>query len=561
MKKSENKSTVIFAVILALILISGAVAGLITGMLIAKNNTGTGEKLPVSDVFSEVIKDGNISYCYHIPQIESDAEGIDEVNKNIYDTLYQVYSEGVTVSKKNNGFPVLGSMIYTCNTKDSVVSIIVQTQDARTLEYNYYTFNVDTEKGCTLSTEDMCELFGTEINAFNTKIRTAVKEYSDREKVNYPEAEINKYIEPIITKTLSKEYIDTASPYISRDGKLFAVVSLFSSGGKDTYPHMMNLDTAIPEEELPVCTAHDSLTEAITNAAAPVITPEPEVSYVYVEAETKKEPEKETEKETEKKEEVTTKKTTAPASSDVLTKEILMSHSWYITMQWSVEHIFLEDGTYEYYGASYGTGTYSIEGNILHLDKYDLVYTSIAESEDVRNDDYFMSFAKNQNVGENEKILYTLNKNTPMWLIDATNRFEADRNYSFYRNFALDNYESKWHNNYEDYLYAEFAMIDIDDDGTEELIVHEGTCEADRKYHFYTVKNKEVVYLGSLGAWHASLSENDGYLTKSDGMGGEGIYYKVEIENGKITENEEGSFSFPPTPDFGDSITFFPTMY
>lgn len=554
MKKSENRSTFLFAAILAVILVIGALTGLMTGMLIAKNNTEE-EKLPVSDVFSEVIKDGNITYCYHIPQIRSEAEGINEVNKKIYNTLYQVYSEGVTVSKKNNGFPVLGSMVYTYTVKDDIVSIIVQTQDARTLEYNYFTFNADIKNGCELSAKDMCGLFGTDINAFNTKIRTAVRNYSDREKVNYPADEVSKYIDPIIEKTLSKEYINMASPYISHDGKLFAVVYLFSSGGKDTYPHMMNLDTSIPQEELPMCTAHDSLTEAITNAAAPVLTPEPEVSYVYIEseAETKKEPEKETEK----KEEATTQKTASPASSDVLTKELLMSHSWKGYAQFEWEYVFNADGTVDIYAVSVETENYRIDGNTLYIGNTAYEYISLEESDVWKSDDIFSGSVINE-LKPGEKFFWTDNA-VCKWLIDTTGRLEYPIiPHAVYMEFE---YEKTENLNPDEYIYFEFATWDIDNDGTEEMIFHEGTCEQDREYHFYTVKNRELIHLGDVHAWHAGLSASDNGLIKYSGMSGEGDYYRITVENGKIKETKEGTYSFPPVPDFGTPIYFHPSLY
>ncbi len=552
MKKSENRSTFLFAAILAVILIIGALTGLMTGMLIAKNNTEE-EKLPVSDVFSEVIKDGNITYCYHIPQIKSEAEGINEVNKKIYNTLYQVYSEGVTVSKKNNGFPVLGSMVYTYTVKDDIVSIIVQTQDARTLEYNYFTFNADIKNGCELSAKDMCGLFGTDINAFNTKIRTAVRNYSDREKVNYPADEVSKYIDPIIEKTLSKEYINMASPYISHDGKLFAVVYLFSSGGKDTYPHMMNLDTSIPQEELPMCTAHDSLTEAITNAAAPVLTPEPEVSYVYIESET--ETKKEPEKETGKKEEATTQKTASPASSDVLTKELLMSHSWKYFAQVEWEYVFNADSTVDIYNIGIETMDYRIEGNTLYIGELEYEYISLESSEACKNSSFSEHTAKQLKPGE--KFFWGKN-NTELWIIDATGRMEGDSSIAVYQQFSFDQLEN---NNPDEYIYFEFATWDIDNDGTEEMIFHEGTCEQDRTYHFYTVKNRELIHLGDVHAWHAGLSATDNGLIKYSGMSGEGDYYRITVENGKIKETKEGTYSFPPVPDFGTPIYFHPSLY
>lgn len=551
-----NKKTALAAIAFAVLLLVGSFAGVIAGFLLS-GNIGNSVKDMVSDAMCETTEEYGITHCYHIPQVNSDAEGIADVNNEIYNTLYEIYEGGVDASRQKYGFINLGSMVYNYAQKDDTVSIVVQTQDNRSDEYDYYVFNVDTKTGTFLTKAEMCSVFGKDENTFNAEVRAAVSRYSEREKAKYPESEIEKYINPIIERTLSTEYINAAAPFISKDGELSAVVSLFSSGGKDTYHHLFDIETATDKGALESCKNHIS-TAAQSSQGGNTI---PEVSYVYVQGEEKK-----TEKaeETTKAAEETTKAATEakkPSSgSKTLTKEILTSHSWYIAMQWECEYIFYDDGTYEWFGAGYGTGSYRIEGNILHTDEYSYEYTSLEENDRVKEDSYFMDlFAPKLRDGE--KFFYCNDGTAPVWLIDATARFTADKDYCIYRNFAIDEYECKWDKDYESYIYSEFSMIDVDEDGTDELIVHEGTCEQDRKYHFYTIENREIIYLGSVYAWHSSLCDNDGYLIRYDGMSGEGIYYNVSIENGQIVETKEGTFTFPPVPDFGEELDFVPTMY
>ena len=44
-------------------------------------------------------------------------------------------------------------------------------------------------------------------------------------------------------------------------------------------------------------------------------------------------------------------------------------------------------------------------------------------------------------------------------------------------------------------------------------------------------------------------------------MSGEGDYHRLTIENDKIVETKEGTYNFPPVPDFGFEIEFYPSMY
>lgn len=276
-----------------------------------------------------------------------------------------------------------------------------------------------------------------------------------------------------------------------------------------------------------------------------------EDEYVSVEDITKRETERVTAKET-----VTSEADNTSLSSDKLTKEVLVSHSWYIEMQWKCEYVFYMDGTYESYGAVYGTGTYTIKGDMLYFDNHELKYTTIAECEDARNDEYFiMSFARNNNVKEDEKILYTTDKNKPMWLVDTKGRFECDRDYSIFRTFTLE--ENDY---YDEYSYFGFALVDLNNDGRDELVCHRGTCENDRTYSFYTVKNKEVVLIGTVNAWHAGLAEGSNGVIKYTGISGEGEYYRISMQNGEIIETKLGEYSFPPVPDFGTEVRFDPML-
>lgn len=555
-----NKKTALAAIAFAVLLLVGSFAGVIAGFLLS-GNIGNSVKDMVSDAMCETTEEYGITHCYHIPQVNSDAEGIADVNNEIYNTLYEIYEGGVDTSRQKYGFINLGSMVYNYAQKDDTVSIVVQTQDNRSDEYDYYVFNVDTKNGTLMTKDEICAVFGKDENSFNAEVRAAVSEYSEREKAKYPESEIEKYINPIIERTLSTEYINAAAPFISKDGELSAVVSLFSSGGKDTYHHLFDIETATDKGALESCKNHIS-TAAQSSQGGNTI---PEVSYVYVQGEEKKterteekttEPEKTTEVE---ETTIAAKETKKPSSaSRTLTKDVLMNNSWFGVAQWEWELIFLEDGTVEVYGGGYEKEDYSIDGNILTVGGRTFEYISL-NSSDIWKDDEFFVTGMAEKLDPDEMFFYGIDSNFP-WLVDATGRYEADKAYCFYRNFTLDEYEDKWYND-DEYIYTEMEMIDIDDDGTDELIVHEGTCEQARKYHFYTYKNKEIIYLGSLGAWHASLCDNDGYLIKYAGMSGEGEYYRVTIENGKITETEEGTFTFPPVPDFGDEIEFWPSLY
>ena len=120
---------------------------------------------------------------------------------------------------------------------------------------------------------------------------------------------------------------------------------------------------------------------------------------------------------------------------------------------------------------------------------------------------------------------------------------------------VLQTYMDKWDAS-EDFIYREYAFHDIDEDGTEELIVHDGTCENDRTYYFYTVRDGEAAHLGNCEGWHGALADGNRYITLYAGMNGEGTSTPIRIEGGALLFEESEPFTFPPIPDFGPDIVF-----
>ncbi|WP_448861991.1 zinc-ribbon domain-containing protein [Dorea sp.] len=98
---------------------------------------------------------------------------------------------------------------------------------------------------------------------------------------------------------------------------------------------------------------------------------------------------------------------------------------------------------------------------------------------------------------------------------------------------------------YDGIQVMNYFLCDIDKDGIKELLVQNGTCEADYTYQAYTIQNNKSKYLGEISGFHTMFykDENGGtekYIIQVQGyMMGETISH-IEINNGKI-ESEEVS--------------------
>ena len=88
----------------------------------------------------------------------------------------------------------------------------------------------------------------------------------------------------------------------------------------------------------------------------------------------------------------------------------------------------------------------------------------------------------------------------------------------------------------DDFYSVDYALIDIDDDNTKELIIMSGTSNGDYKFDFYTYKNDEAVKLGSNDCGASSLykMKKSGYLKQVYIHGGGEIVWDITYKNGEF---------------------------
>ena len=93
-----------------------------------------------------------------------------------------------------------------------------------------------------------------------------------------------------------------------------------------------------------------------------------------------------------------------------------------------------------------------------------------------------------------------------------------------------------------DYAWITYAVYDIDKDGIPELLVRNGTCEADYMYLIYTHNGARAVYLGQVSGGHASLHEipdRNGVYVHYGHMGSECITTVKIVNQGLYVKNGE----------------------
>lgn len=336
-KKTTDNRKVLIALILVMVIICGILTGAI--FVIVRNKRIVTDEELVTDAFTQMKKDGDSEYCFHIPKINKKSEKIEEINKEIYDTLYKEYSPDDK-----------SAMHYEWATKGNTLSIVVEKENIDEEKPDFFVFNVDIKDEEALSVSDMCGVFGLSEDEFYDKSRDAVEKYSEREKQYFSKEDQEAYINEVIDSTLSDSSIKEALPFIDENEKLCIIVPAFTPGTRDTYLHMIEFDTGAAKENIGCDKSHDNTSTVIITEGATA----------------------------EETTEAVTEPSTDKQENDEW-KDILTKYYWDGSVQSNTIYRFFEDGTYiEYwYPGSFDTefypelleapseGTYEIKDNKL----------------------------------------------------------------------------------------------------------------------------------------------------------------------------------------------------
>ena len=88
------------------------------------------------------------------------------------------------------------------------------------------------------------------------------------------------------------------------------------------------------------------------------------------------------------------------------------------------------------------------------------------------------------------------------------------------------------------YPYA-YSLCDITGDDIPELIIKNGTCEADYNADIYTFDGEEVQFIDNIWTGHSSLYSNAGDgMYKYTGHMGAGALYYITVENGELVSEK-----------------------
>lgn len=191
------------------------------------------------DVETGGTRDVDMICDFRIPQILLEGEEIEQINAEIYDTVYPIV-EMVEQDVQDYGFPYTAQAAsYRWSVSGDVLSLIVWTEVSP--EYGglseYLVYNVSVSGGELLSDEELLEATGWTEDAYREVL---TQELTDKfvslnksavEQLGMEHDFIRQQLDP----TLSDENLDSAMLYLDEDGQLCVIVRCYTmAGGGET---------------------------------------------------------------------------------------------------------------------------------------------------------------------------------------------------------------------------------------------------------------------------------------------------------------------------------------
>lgn len=240
MEKKSNKGLIAAGIAVGFVVC--VLIGVLIGVLII--NRGSSSDELVTDAFCKLNKSSSEDYYYRIPKLNIKEDWAQEINDRMYNTLYDEYQKGSILYDGTN--PAAAEMGYEWAEKDSVISIVVQIKNNETGGYEFFTFNVDTEKQREITDEELIEIFGYEKNGYFEKIRESVKGIYQKEISEMPPTD---YVyDSLLDASQSSDTLENSMSFITPEGELNVIVPVFSGEEKENVLSIIDPETGDKKE-------------------------------------------------------------------------------------------------------------------------------------------------------------------------------------------------------------------------------------------------------------------------------------------------------------------------
>lgn len=202
--------------------------------------------LLVTDAYSYIYSSEDGIIEYHIPVINLESDAVEEINEEIWETLYtHLMVEGV-LEPISGGWSILTYGIsYEWSLNGSILSLCTHAMSWFGYD-SYSVYNISVPSGAIVSKDELLQYAGISEEQYKAAARQAI--YSDY--LSYfmldETMDINDWVDNWVDKdlmdvTLSDENIEQAQPFFNATGELCIISGLYSSAGAEYYERLVNL--------------------------------------------------------------------------------------------------------------------------------------------------------------------------------------------------------------------------------------------------------------------------------------------------------------------------------
>lgn len=207
-------------------------------------------QVTVSDAYVDTLEYEGWFCCYHIPKFDMDSPETESLNRAIYMELYDLLEKNVYEYPEQ---PFLFSMHYSWVQVENIVSLLVYAQADWGIEV-YKVYHAYADGSGVVPREELLEFLGYTRDEFYAMVQPKLEEYYRSSYSGYPGSETDEYYQMQLQNTISYENVAKVMPYISVNGELCCVATIYSLAGADAYDHLVNLEGG--NAPIPSCSVH-----------------------------------------------------------------------------------------------------------------------------------------------------------------------------------------------------------------------------------------------------------------------------------------------------------------
>lgn len=208
-------------------------------------------QVTVSDAYSDTLYYGETLCCYHIPRFDIESPETESLNRAIYIELYDMLEQDVYAYPEQ---PFLFEMSYRWVQVENIVSLLVYVQADWGMRI-FRVYHAYADGSGVVSREALLEHLGyTQSEFYDLATRKLEEKYFSLYS-GYPGEEDDPFYQEQLEKTVSYDNVTQVIPFISSNGDLCCVATIYSLAGADAYDYVVNL-TGSGDVPLPSCTDH-----------------------------------------------------------------------------------------------------------------------------------------------------------------------------------------------------------------------------------------------------------------------------------------------------------------